>query len=272
MSVSRSRGGEFYVGYHPSSPPGTGRFIRGVVIMIAVACVAIPLLFAWAQQPFSTSAFEFGSLRELTGFVTREPVPMLRVVAGREPSGDRVLVSLPLLAAGKFGGGRVVDAIEDRSGRSLEGLEVTLRGTLVYHDGKALFELTEGEDSLVEILPASQTTPPDVKTESLGRTVVRGEIVDSKCYFGVMKPGLGKPHRSCAIRCIAGGIPPVLMVRNAEGEADYLLLVGPSGEPVNDEILQKIAIPVEVEGELERFDDWLLMRVDPGSGIRTVST
>lgn len=35
------------------------------------------------------------------------------------------------------------------------------------------------------------------------------EIIDPKCYFGVI-PGKGKIHRSCAIRCISDGIPPVL--------------------------------------------------------------
>ncbi len=277
MSVYRTRESEFYVGYHEKAPPATGRFVRVVVGVIAVACVVVPLGFTAAQRPFSTATFEFGSLRELSGFVTRDPVPMLRVVVGYA-QGEAVVVSLPLLAPGKFGGARVLDAIEKMIDPSIPPvlsqevatLEVTLRGTLVYHDGKTLFELSEGEETPVSVDVLAEGALPKVKVESLGRTTLRGEIVDSKCYFGVMKPGLGKPHRSCAIRCISGGIPPVLMVRNAEGDADYILVVGPEREPVNERILDYVAIPVEVEGELERFDDWLLIRTDPASGITPV--
>ena len=59
----------------------------------------------------------------------------------------------------------------------------------------------------------------------LGEHTLRGEIVDIKCYLGVMKPAHGKPHRSCAARCISGGIPPVLMVKDRDGDTNYLLLV-----------------------------------------------
>ena len=51
---------------------------------------------------------------------------------------------------------------------------------------------------------------------------VKGEIVDPKCFFGVMKPGEGKPHKDCAIRCILGGIPPVLKVTDESWQSKLL--------------------------------------------------
>lgn len=51
----------------------------------------------------------------------------------------------------------------------------------------------------------------------LGETTLKGEIVDSKCYLGVMNPGNLKAHRACAINCIQGGVPPVLLVRDGGG-------------------------------------------------------
>ena len=48
---------------------------------------------------------------------------------------------------------------------------------------------------------------------SLGVATLRGEIVDSKCYLGAMKPGDQKTHKACATLCIRGGIPPVLVER-----------------------------------------------------------
>ena len=96
----------------------------------------------------------------------------------------------------------------------------------------------------------------------LGEQTFLGEIVDSKCFLGVMKPGHLKPHRSCAVRCISGGVPPVLLVRDADGNATYLLLVGSNGEALNHQVLDLIAEPVEVTGRLWRYDNWLVLRAD----------
>jgi len=43
---------------------------------------------------------------------------------------------------------------------------------------------------------------------SLGTQTLVGEIVDSKCFLGVMNPGQLTTHRACAIRCISGGVRP----------------------------------------------------------------
>ena len=99
----------------------------------------------------------------------------------------------------------------------------------------------------------------------LGRGTFVGEIVDSKCHFGVMNPGTAKPHRACAIRCISGGIPPVLMVRHREGAIHYFFLVSSTGAPVNKLVLDLVAEPVEITGEVERHGDVLLLKADPAS-------
>ena len=89
-------------------------------------------------------------------------------------------------------------------------------------------------------------------TEELGTVTLVGEIVDAKCWLGVMKPGRGKPHRACAARCISGGIPPLLMVRKEDGGTLPVLLVGENGEPLNQAVLPYVAEPVEVTGRAER--------------------
>ena len=74
-----------------------------------------------------------------------------------------------------------------------------------------------------------------------------GEIVDSKCYFGVMNPGNGKVHRDCAVRCISGGIPPAFLVRDVSGRIEALLLAN-----WKRELLDHIAEPVTIRGRLVR--------------------
>lgn len=104
---------------------------------------------------------------------------------------------------------------------------------------------------------------PSNEIVSLGRQTFIGEIVDSKCFLGVMNPGQLKPHRACAVRCISGGVPPVLLMRQADGTARYLLLVAPDGQPVNKDVLAWVAEPVRVSGELWRDGEMFVLRVAP---------
>ena len=113
------------------------------------------------------------------------------------------------------------------------------------------------------VTPLGESTAPEGAPSSLGERVLRGEIVDSKCYLGVMKPGRGKPHRACAVRCISGGIPPVLMVRDTAGIASYFLLTDLDGGALNDRILDLVAEPVEIRGEVLQYDNLLVLRAAP---------
>lgn len=96
----------------------------------------------------------------------------------------------------------------------------------------------------------------------LGRQTLVGEVVDSKCYLGVMNPGQLTPHRACAIRCISGGKPPILLVRQTNGVALHFLLVSSDGRPVNKEVLNMVAEPVQITGEVVRQGQLLILRAD----------
>jgi hypothetical protein len=97
----------------------------------------------------------------------------------------------------------------------------------------------------------------------LGHQTLSGEIVDSKCYLGVMNPGQLTPHRACAVRCISGGIPPVLLVRQNNGPPLYFLLVSSDGRMVNRQVLDMVAQPVQISGEVIRQGELMILRADP---------
>ena len=80
-----------------------------------------------------------------------------------------------------------------------------------------------------------------------------------------MNPGNLLPHRACAIRCISGGIPPVLLVQAKDQPAVYLLLVSTTGAPVNQQLLDLVAEPVEITGEVVRQNGQLTLRADPAT-------
>jgi hypothetical protein len=98
-------------------------------------------------------------------------------------------------------------------------------------------------------------------SEPLGEVTLSGEIIDSKCFMGVMKPGEGKVHRACAAMCIAGGIPPLLVVNQSDGNRYGYILIGPQGQAAADLVIEDVAVPVSVFGQLERRGDLTYLRI-----------
>lgn len=196
----------------------------------------VPPLLVAARRPFSTARFEFGTTPSFEGWVEARPYPTL-------------LVDRP-------DGGHSREQVA-----GLEGKRVRLDGSLIYRDDQTMIELS-GTPSEID---AGAGRPAEGWSEDLGVHTYVGGIVDSKCFLGVMKPGSTKPHRACATRCISGGVPPVLLVRDADGNASYLLLASKDGDSVNAAVLNPVAEPVEITGQVVRYDDLLVLRADPNS-------
>lgn len=57
----------------------------------------------------------------------------------------------------------------------------------------------------------------------------------------------------------------MLLVRQKDGRAVYLLLVSADGKPVNEQVLDLVAEPVEITGEVERQGDMFILRADPAT-------
>jgi hypothetical protein len=123
------------------------------------------------------------------------------------------------------------------------------------------------------ISPSPATQPPLDQLEGLGQSMgpvsLVGEIVDGKCFSGVMKPGKGKVHRGCAIRCISGGVPALFHTVVEGGNPSDLLLVDRKGRPVNDRVAHLIADRIRIHGELFQLDQLFVLQSDPESYQRT---
>jgi hypothetical protein len=109
-----------------------------------------------------------------------------------------------------------------------------------------MIEITE-PNSLTITGPAPADTA--LATQTPQAVSLTGELVDSKCYLGVMRPGVGKVHRGCAVRCLAGGVPPALLVRGGDGFSQVFLLAGPDGAPLAYDV-QLAARTLTVRGDL----------------------
>ncbi len=253
--ASEATADEFFVGYL-AMPPGLARFARGVAWTAVIGVAAVGASLASAQRPLGQGRFEFATEKTFAGRLQTAPVAGLWLAA---PDGPAVTTFTgafsPLVGTGKHGPSGTLLAAGDRN--------LSLQGHLIERFGKKLIEVTAETQALAA---AGASAPP--APVALGRQVLRGEIVDSKCYFGVMKPGQGKVHRDCAVRCISGGAPPAFVVRSVGATGDrtlILLLVGVDGGPIASRILDLVAEPVEIAGEVSRLGDQLVLSTDPAT-------
>jgi hypothetical protein len=239
---------DFFVGYLPA-PPAAARRMRRVAAALVATAGVVAVVLALATGPFDRALFEYGREREWKGTVEAAPVPVL-IAQAEDASGTpfRAAVRFPLVATGKHGAGPLV--------ASFDGAAVRLRGTQIARAGTTMIEIVPGTiERDAPSLPEDGRPAPASRVEDLGRSTFVGEIVDSKCFLGVMNPGRLEVHRACAIRCIAGGIPPMLFARDGQGREAHLLLVDANGRPMNERVLGLVARPVTVEGRLERRDN-----------------
>jgi hypothetical protein len=234
---------EFYVGYLPKVPAGIARLMRITIVFLLVVTAAGAILFARVQRTFAPSAFEFGMPRNLEGIIETRPYPSLLVArpgaSGNSQSFSRYL----LVTEGKHGA--------DSQVADLDGRKVKLRGTLIYRDGWTMVEVVSGSLSPVSDAVAAPQTATELETLEL-----TGEIVDDKCYFGVMNPGSGKVHRDCAALCLSGGIPPSFVTNDLHGAPASLVLTDSSGHALaKDAFFKVIGQPVRVRGKVMRSGD-----------------
>lgn len=261
---------DFYIGWMPKAPRSFSNFIRKYLIGLIVFVIIVSISLALSQKKFGTGTFEFGKLADVKGVYFSSPVPTLKVISRQDMWGNVSYITIPLVGYGKHGAEGIIADIERQKKVSLDKRQVILKGTLLYNDGKTILQIDENDNPVLNIgaVAATEIFP---QLEDLGVQKIKGEIIDPKCYFGVMKPGEGKPHRDCAIRCILGGIPPVFHVQNRNGENNYYLLVGPHGEKMNEAVQDYVAEPAEIEARVVRYDDWVVMFVKEKDPIRRIS-
>jgi hypothetical protein len=247
MPETNNNGDPFYVGYLPRAPAPHARTTRASAGVLAVLCAAVAAAAVALQTPPGTGHWSSDEPVDFTGLLTLHPYPLLML------PGEPAPVAL-VVAAGKHGAA-------DRL-RPLDGRVVRLRGTRISRDGRLMIELLDADSAAA---PSEVLTMPDVRPIDLGGVAVRGEVIDPKCYLGAMKPGSGKTHRACAVRCISGGIPPMLISHEPNGSPVYYLLTDAAGNAANDAILPYVGDVVDARGRLSRVGDMLVLAADPAA-------
>ena len=143
--------------------------------------------------------------------------------------------------------------------RGHHGQWVSFEGSLIYRRGLTMIEM-----NAPDTFRADRATRPEERLgamEPVGKVELEGEIVDTKCFLGVMRPGAGKVHRACAVRCLSGGVPPGLLVRTEEDPAGTVyLLAGNGGKPLDLDV-EWAGRAVRVSGDLSVLGEVPLLEV-----------
>jgi hypothetical protein len=237
----------FFIGWG-KTPRRYARFLLPGACVLLVALAVGSAVLAWGQRSPGPGTWD-GRTTTFTGIVRAEPYAMIRV-PGEAGAPPRTVL---LVSEGKFGA-------KDRV-RPHDGKPVRVSGTLLSRGGWQMLELADGDEGLraAELPEAEQSVLRLPPATPLGQVTLRGEIVDSKCYLGAMKPGGGRTHKGCAVLCLKGGVPPVFASRD-ECNALYLL-VSADGGPLDPAYFDLAADSIRLTGRAEEWGDFRVLKV-----------
>lgn len=228
------------------TPPADRRFFLRAGIGLTAASGLLGFGVAALQRPPGTGRWDPDAVRAWRGIVSAEPYAMLRT--NDLGGGPRTAL---LSCLGKCG-------VAARIG-ALSGQAVVVKGSLIQRGAHSMIAVDEEGDWIRQ--DSSATVDPGLAFpvgQPLGDVSLSGEILDSKCWFGAMRPADGKVHKACASLCIRGGIPPAFFARGSNG-AGALMIMTASGRAHGPGLLGMVADPVHVSGSVQRVGDLLVL-------------
>lgn len=264
MSESSNNGDPFYVGYRPL-PSGHKRMLMLTVPVLLIIVAIAAFVLAQQQGDPGPAQWTLNESESFEGDLVLEPYAMLRMLDNKEGGFKTALIVLP----GKFGAKVAIrEKVEANQGFYVDepfnvAWPVRLTGTRLQRNGRTMIELssTDAVKPLIDAAPFASVR----SAEQLGRKTMQGEIIDPKCFLGAMKPGSGKTHKACAALCLRGGIPPMFVSRDKSGNDTFFLLIDPAGAPILESVLPFVGEPVQLQGDVERYDDLWILRLDAAS-------
>ena len=245
----------FFVGYLPM-PSALKKFYLPLVVLLIAACGMAGYWVASQQKPTGPAIWNTAATITMEGVLTLAPYPALHRFHPDKPG---EVESVLLVYQGKHSAHQFSAAF-DGQWVAVEGSEIR-RGNWVMLEIAADNAIQKTTDAAAsEILPL-------LAVQSLGEISLSGEIADSKCFLGVMRPGAGKIHKACAEVCLLGGIPPLLVAKDARHQKFGYLIAYSDGSGASQSLARYAAEPVRVSGQLQRRGDLLFIAMDD-NGIR----
>src|SRR3954463_8289946 len=142
---------EFYIGWMKDAPGTFAAFIKKYVLVLLPVVILLSGLLALSQKKFGKGTFEFGTLTEVKGVYFARPISNLKVINGKDIWGNASYITIPLIGYGKFGVDGVISDIEKQQHVVLDGKAITVKGTLLYNDGKILMQVDGNDQPISDI-------------------------------------------------------------------------------------------------------------------------
>ena len=234
-----------FVGW-ADTPLADRRFFLRAGVGLTTAAGLLGFGVAALQRPPGTGHWDPDAVREWRGIVSAEPYAMLRT--NDLGGGPRTAL---LSCLGKCG-------VAARIG-ALAGQTVVVTGSLIQRGAHSMIAVDEVGDWIrADSDAAADPALAFPAGQPIGEVSLTGEILDSKCWFGAMRPADGKVHKACASLCIRGGIPPAFYARGSNGQGALMILTA-GGRAHGPGLLGLVADPVRVSGMVQRFGDLLVL-------------
>lgn len=235
----------FYIGWQPKAHRSTARFAAAAAGLLILLALSAALAIALSQRSDGPARWQTDPPVTVDGLLQIDPYPIL-VVPGAEPR------SLFLVQEGKIG---ALPAVGGMAGKP-----VSVTGALIARGGMEMLEIA-GPQAVTALDAFIALAPPE--DDPLGPVSLQGEIIDSKCFLGVMNPGRGKVHRACASLCLMGGIPPLLLAKDRAGSRAAYVLVSQGDQSLSKAVAPLAGRPVTVQGQAFRRGDLVFVRATP---------
>jgi hypothetical protein len=235
---------DFFIGW-AETPDVDRRFMLGAGLSIITGTTAVGIGIAARQRPVGSGTWNMGEIREWRGIATAEPYGMLRTL-----DLDGTERTALLACQGKCGVSAKIGA--------LAGKPVVVKGSLIQRNAHAMIAVVDGLDWIREDPDGSIDGLAFPDPEPIMDVTLSGEIMDTKCWFGAMRPARGKIHKSCASLCIRGGLPPAFYVRDLQDQTALMVMTS-GGYGHNKDLLPYVAEAVSITGQLQRFGDLFLL-------------
>lgn len=254
MSEQAPQDKPFFVGYLPTPRQLVLFSTVAVALMGGLGLGAGAALLATQQDPGPGRYANDLGYQTVTGILEPGPYPILRLPADADHPEPRALA---LSGIGKRGAQSLSDGLD--AGAVDAGGVLIQRGetSLLQVGGKVGLRPAEASQTIAGFVPEA---PQD-----LGAHTLKGEIVDSKCYLGAMRPGRKKAHMGCANLCLIGGVPPGFVTMAPDGSETWFVLADMKGEPLMEMVRRYVSLNVALTGEVERRDDLLIFKIDQSS-------
>ena len=235
---------DFFVGWADTPEADRRFFLRaGLGLMAGTAAIAGSLA-AFQKRP-GPGTWDMGTVREFRGVATASPYAMLRTT-----DVDGTPKTVLLGCQGKCG-------VSARIG-SLAGKPVVVKGSLIQRGSHAMIAVIDGVDWISEDAGAASSGLEFPQAEVLREVSLKGEILDTKCWFGAMRPSEGKAHKACASLCIRSGLPPGFYIKDIR-EQSALLILTEQDQGFGPDLLKYVGEPVHLSGTAKRAGDLLFL-------------